>query len=290
MMPVRYAVRALRKFGLLDKLDIDVPMRLSGHNYRVPMIKGMGFVYVIDFEPFMDELIRTLVPRFPGVFVDCGVNLGQTLIKAKAAFPDIDYVGFEPNPACVAYTRRVIALNAFERVRLIDAGLTDTDGDGELVLWTGTASDPSATLLHDFRDKRPDQREIPVKLMTWGTVEKHTPIGRLGFVKIDVEGSELAVLGQLEPRLRTDRPITMVEVLPTHDPPIASRIAARKAMEAIIQRCDLRIHRIHRSGERMSLQAVPAFGLYTDQRLSDHLLIPAEREAEVAALFPVHQA
>jgi FkbM family methyltransferase len=249
------------------------------------MIKGMGFVYVIDFEPFMDELVRTLVPRFPGVFVDCGVNLGQTLIKVKCAFPDIDYVGFEPNPKCVAYAQRVIRLNAFQQVRLIDAGLTDTDGEGELVLWNGIDSDPSATLIQDFRLHRPEQREIPVKLMTWGTVEKHTAIGKLGFVKIDVEGSELAVLQQLEGRLKSDRPITVVEVLPTHDPPIRTRVEAHQAIEELCRRCDLRIHRIHRSGGRTRLEPIREFGFYSDQRLSDHLLIPAEREAEVAALF-----
>lgn len=285
MMPVRFAVRALRKFGLLDKLDINVPMRLSGHTYRVPMIKGMGFIYVIDFEPFMDELIRTLAPRFPGVFVDCGVNLGQTLIKAKAAFPDIDYVGFEPNPACVAYTRRVIALNDFGRVRLIDAGLTDTDGDGELVLWTGHASDPSASLLPDLKPSDQVRREIPVKLMAWATVERTIPIGRLGFVKIDVEGSELAVLEQLAPRLRSDRPIVSVEVLPPYDPPFPGRLERQRRMEDLFRTLDLKLHRIHHREGEVRLEALDVFGSWSSQLLSDHLLIPAEREAEVVALF-----
>ncbi len=286
MMPVRYGLRALRKFGLLNRLTFDVPMRLSGRTLTVPMIKGTGFVYVIDFEPFMDNLIRTLVPRFPGVFVDCGVNLGQTLVKVKCAFPAIDYIGFEPNPKCVAYTQRLIRLNKFDRVRLIDAGLTDKDGDGELVLWMGTESDPSATLISDFRDRRPDQREIPVKLMTWATVEKHTSIGRLGFVKIDVEGSELAVLGQLEPRLKSDRPITVVEVLPTWDPPMAGRPERHRAIEALCMRADLEIHRTHKTEQGARLEHITTFGVWSTQALSDHLLIPKERVAEVLTLIP----
>jgi len=287
MSLTRYAVRALRKLGLLDRLTFDVPMRLSGRTVRIPMIKGTGFIYVIDFEPFMDDLIRRLVPLFPGVFVDVGVNLGQTLIKAKSAFPDCDYLGFEPNPSCIAYTQRVIRNNGFQRIRLIDAGLTDTDGQGELVLWMGTESDPSATLLPDFRERRDDQREIPVKLMTWATVEKHTAIDRLGFVKIDVEGSELAVLGQLEPRLKRDRPITIVEVLPTYDPPMAGRPERHRAIEAICQRSDLRIHRIHKTPQGVRLEPIDAFGIWSTQALSDHLLIPSERVAEVTAIYPL---
>lgn len=286
MILSRYGVRALRKAGLLDRLTFDVPMHLSGRTVKVPMVKGMGFIYVIDFEPFMDELIRRLVPLFPGAFVDVGVNLGQTLIKAKSAFPEIDYIGFEPNPNCVAYTQRLIRNNGSKAIRLINAGLTDTDGAGELVLWTGIASDPSATLISDFRDKRPDQREIPVKLMTWATVEKHTPIGRLGFVKIDVEGSELAVLQQLEPRLKSDRPITVVEVLPTYDPPMAGRPERHRAIEAICHRSELEIHRIHKTEQGTRLERIDSFGIWSTQALSDHLLIPKERVAEVTAVFP----
>ena len=285
MKLTRYAVRALRKVGLLDNFVFNVPIKLSGKVVQVPMVKGVGFIYVLDFEPFMDELIKRLTPLFPGVFVDAGVNLGQTLIKAKAARPDIVYLGLEPNPVCVDYTQRLVRANNFANVTLVPAGLTDHDGEGGLVLWNGEAGDPTASLHSDLKPQRANQREVPVKLVPWATVEKQAPIGKLGFVKIDVEGSELDVLEQLAPRLRSDRPITVVEVLPPYDPPMPERVERQKRMEALFRSLDMKLFRIHKDSSPLRLEPLEEFGIFTLQELSDHLVVPSERVNDVLKAF-----
>ncbi|MBK7083777.1 MAG: FkbM family methyltransferase [Flavobacteriales bacterium] len=246
MMFLRYAFRAFDRLGLLKRMVFELPLRLSGKRLLIPMVRGVGEGHLVSPEPFMDLLIAKLVPLFPGVFLDVGVNIGQTLIKVKCAFPDQEYVGFEPNATCVDYVRRLVGRNGLTSVRLVPAGLADRDGSASLVLPSGDADDSSATLLKDLREPGAGQREVTVDLITWTAAERAQPIGTLGVVKIDVEGSELFVLQQLEPRLRQDRPITIVEVLPTYEPPDPERAARNALIEAICQRCDLRIHRIHK--------------------------------------------
>jgi FkbM family methyltransferase len=282
---VKLGLRALNKAGLLRHLTFNVPMSLLGKRTWIPIVKGVGITYVVEFEPFMDALIGRLIPLFPGTFVDVGVNIGQTLIKVKCGFPSQDYLGFEPNSTCVAYVHRLIERNGFTQVRLVPAGLAAHDGSAMLVLPSGDADDSSATLLMDLRKPGISQREVTVDLITWRTAEREGSIGRLGVVKIDVEGSELFVLQQLEQRLLSDRPITFVEVLPTYEPPDPQRLSRNYAIEALCQRCDLSIHRIHKKEDPVRLERIAAFGIHSHLHWSDHLLVPREREAEVLAAF-----
>jgi FkbM family methyltransferase len=283
---VTVALRVLNKVGLLRHLTFNVPMAPSGKRTLVPMMKGVGFIYVLEFEPFMDTLIQRLVPLFPGAFVDVGVNIGQTLIKVRSAWPDLPYFGFEPNPVCVRYAERLIAANNYSYTRIVPAALTDRDGDGSLLLWHAeNTDDPTATLVKDFRTKSPNEKEIPVQLASWAGVEKRLDIGKLGFVKIDVEGGELEVLLTMQDRIREDRPVIAVEVLPTYDPPKPARMERQQGIERMAATCDLKIFRLHKQGSAIRLEALHEFGVFSDLRTADHLLVPAERVAEVVAAF-----
>jgi FkbM family methyltransferase len=276
-------LRALRRTGWLKKVRLVLPMRLSGRVVWVPVVRGTGFSHIVDHEPFMDHVLRRTVPFFPGVFLDVGVNVGQTLIKLKSVFPNMDYVGLEPNPLCVDYTRDLARRNGWDHVRLEETALAQKDGRSELLLWSGAEDDPSATLIHDFRPYRGGQRTISISCTTWRALEDRAAIGPLGVVKVDVEGSEHEVLQQLEPRLLTDRPLTIVEVLPTYAPPIVERMQRRELLNDLCQRCALDILRILHLGPSLNFEPLERFGVSTDLAQSDHLLIPRERATEVLA-------
>lgn len=279
-------LRALNKLGLLAHLNFSVPLTLSGKRTRIPMRKAVGFTYLFVGDSFMDTLIARALPIFPGVFVDVGVNIGQTIIRLRNAFPDVPVVGFEPNPVCVEYTQQLIALNGYRNVRLIPAALAEEVGQGSLLLWESwNPDDSTATLVKDFRPVNKDQKEIPVLLTTWGDVERKAPIGKLGFVKIDVEGGELEVLRSMGPRIAADRPLVVVEVLPTHDPPRAGRRERHQAVEQLAQEWGYRIYRIHKQGVDARLQAIETFGIWSDLRTADHLLVPSDRTKDILRLF-----
>jgi FkbM family methyltransferase len=284
MRVVKLGLRALNKVGLLRHLTFNVPMAPSGKWTWIPMIKGVGFTYVLEFEPFMDALIGRLVPLFPGTFVDVGVNIGQTLIKLKSAWPDQPYLGIEPNPVCVQYAERLIRVNGFKHARIIPVALTDHDGDGSLVLWHGQSKDdPTATIVRNFRTDSTDQREIKVQFASWARIQERVDTGKLGFVKIDVEGAELEVLQTMQERIRMDRPIVALEVLPTYDPPLPDRVERQVGIEHMAAMCELQIFRIHKQDHGLRLEALEQFGVFSDLSTTDHLLVPKERVNEVLA-------
>lgn len=284
MSLVKLGLRALNKLGLLRRLSFNVPMAPSGRTTWIPMVKGVGFTYVLEFEPFMDTLIGRLMPLFPGTFVDIGVNIGQTLIKLKSAWPHQRYLGIEPNPVCVDYTERLIRINGFEDARIVPVALTDHDGDGSLVLWHGRSKDdPTATIVRNFRAASSDQREIKVQFASWSSIQERIETGRPGFVKIDVEGAELEVLRTMQECLRMDRPVVALEVLPTYDPPLPERVERQVGIEHVATACGMKIFRIHKEGRNIRLQPLERFGVFSDLSTTDHLLVPSERVSEVLA-------
>ena len=94
-------LRALQRTGLLARMNFSVRARIGGQRVTVPIREGIGTNLLLQDEPWMFPLLGALLRQFPGVFVDVGVNVGQTLTKVKAIEPGRSYVGFEPNPVCV---------------------------------------------------------------------------------------------------------------------------------------------------------------------------------------------
>ena len=97
-----------------------------------------------------------LLPVQAGTFCDCGVNIGhRRLISVKKADPARRYIGFEPNPECVAYVEKLISLNQLSNVLIVPVGLASPGSARNLQLYHGTTSDPSASLV--VRISRPGE-------------------------------------------------------------------------------------------------------------------------------------
>ena len=79
----------------------------------------MGYENLNLSEPWMTNVLLGLRPLFNGHFVDVGVNIGQTLLKAHAVFGEVNYIGFEPNPTCINYVQEMIRQNGFKQTELI---------------------------------------------------------------------------------------------------------------------------------------------------------------------------
>jgi FkbM family methyltransferase len=58
-----------------------------------------------------------------GIFIDVGVNVGQTLLNFRSCYEN-PYWGFEPNPSCVYYLQTLIKKNKFKNTRIIPVGLS----------------------------------------------------------------------------------------------------------------------------------------------------------------------
>jgi len=165
--------------------------------------------------PFERELRR--IPEFlaaDAVAVDVGAHVG--LYTAQFAKLSRHVIAIEPNPENAEYLRQLKIGNC----TVVEAALSDRVGRGELVipLIEGACNTGLATVAPDNKLDGMKTRTTPVSFMTLDavTADLVKPGNRVSFIKIDVEGHELACIAGAEQTIREYRPVLMVEVEVRH--------------------------------------------------------------------------
>jgi FkbM family methyltransferase len=284
----RLLIEALARAGLLWRVSFTVHGRIGTQPIAVPLILGEGIQLIRGDERWMFNLLRTLLPRTPGAFVDVGVNVGQTLVKVKAIDASRPYVGFEPNPVACAYVRELVRANQFANVRLVPVALSTEAG--VVSLFTTTDTDPSGSIVAAFRASDRYSSAQFVSVHAGGDVLRALAIGPIGVIKIDVEGSELDVLRGLDQEIRAYRPVIVCEVLPVYDlqtAPGRFRRDQQLQLAALLHKWNYTIARVHTDGISDPLSD---FGIHCDIALSNYVFVPAEKYATLAATLGVRCA
>lgn len=279
--------RVLRRTAgrALARINVVVPTSTRGKAVSIPFIGGRSLH--AGAEPWMTDLLGSLLPLAPGRFVDVGVNLGQTLLKVKLLDPERAYLGFEPNPLCVSYVRELIARNHWRSVELVPAGLFVRDEILALELFSTTdATDSAASVISNFRPGQPVHERLHVPVVRWETATKAVGEVPSGIVKIDVEGAELEVLSTMEAMIGRDMPLILMEVLPAYRADNSPRIERQRAIEALAARHGYSILRVQKSsdGRFRGLRRIQEFGVHADLNECEHVLAPARSAQALAHL------
>jgi FkbM family methyltransferase len=159
-----------------------------------------------EFEPGESDAVRTLL-RSGDFVVDVGANLGWfTLLMAEAVEPDGEVWAVEPMPPILPALRRNLALNESLNVRPFGVALGDETGVTEINVFSGLPHGHASTSTLERSDYTAHEVELTTLDML---LDGRVPT----FVKLDVEGSELAVLrGSAATRAAECPPIWMIEV------------------------------------------------------------------------------
>jgi FkbM family methyltransferase len=154
------------------------------------------------------------VERFlqPGMTVlDLGAHRGlYTLLASKRVGPSGRVFAFEPSPRERRALRLHLMLNRRRNVVLQKYALGNEDGTKDLFVVQG-----SQTGCNSLRPPIVLSGTVPVRVQVtrlddWVTTQK---ISGIGFIKLDVEGSEMSVLeGAAELLKRRPRPVILAEV------------------------------------------------------------------------------
>lgn len=181
---------------LLDRLPAPVTLRLRGER-SIRRLLGLHAPA---------DLITGLVPRARNA-VDVGANRGiYTYWMAKRAL-GVD--AFEPQPALAGYIRAAKLRN----VRVHETALSDHPGIATLLvpeddgLARIASSDTTDTVSVAAEAELGDSTEIRVQTRTLDSFG----LVNVGFLKIDAEGHELAVLRGARDTIGRDRPVVFVE-------------------------------------------------------------------------------
>jgi len=276
--------KILRKLKVASFFNQRVILVENGRRFHIPLFGELGYSNLALTEPWMTTLFKKLPVAFQranGLFVDVGVNIGQTLLKLRSVYPDQKYVGFEPNPTCVYYVNALVEANRFHDVTVYPVGISNENAVLSLNLYGDQGDDSAASLVENFRPDQKVVRSIHVPVFSCDSLAIGVGIA---FLKIDVEGGELEVLTGFRGLLCRDRPLILTEILPVYQSSNSMRLERQENIEAMMHEINYSCFRVmHPADQFEGLVPVEKIGIHSSVEWSDYLWIPSERVSEVAA-------
>jgi len=177
---------------------------LTGHKIKIGHPEDFQFVDHA-YEPEVCAVIAKLVR--PGwVCADIGAHVGyMTLLMAKLVGDMGTVVAFEAAPDNVQLLAENIALNGYShRVQVVQCAVSDGLQDF-VSLYRGPSSFETSITAGPRQDAR---IEVPATSLD----RFFAPDARLDFVKMDIEGAEVAAVSGMKRILARQRPIMLVEI------------------------------------------------------------------------------
>ncbi len=196
LMPAERLVTATLDKGFRMKLDLEDAEQRK----------------VYFFGHYHERYEAALVARLldPGeVFWDVGANVGYFSLVAAAAVQETGQVlAFEPGTAALERLTENVSLNPFKNIGISNLAVADRDGEAVLYRAEGIA-DSSASLFSAAAGAAGGEVCRTVALDSFLQQEGLRPPD---FIKLDVEGAELAALQGAAAILTDSRPLLLVEM------------------------------------------------------------------------------
>jgi FkbM family methyltransferase len=150
-------------------------------------------------EPYVRRAIEARLPK-GGTFVDAGANIGfYSVLAARLVGPEGRVVAFEMMPDTAAILRRHVALNAPDRIEIVENAISDRNG----ATVTATVEPGKHGQASIIASASPDGR-VAIEVATITLDTALAGAGRIDVLKMDLEGAEyLALQGAAEVLGRT---------------------------------------------------------------------------------------
>lgn len=257
--------------------NFSIKIRLNEVNIKVPLINGLGLID--PTEEWMVDVLKVIMVKSKGKFIDVGANIGQTLIKVKSIRKDMQYIGFEPNPECAYYLKCLIKKNKWKDVTIVPVGISAKTEILNLNFYVENET-TSAGIIENFRGSNNIISKEPIPVFSFSDISKNINLSDLAIVKIDVEGAELEVLKSLEPLLIKDRPFLLMEILPVYNENNKFRLERQIEIEHILSQNSYKTFQINKDkkGNFRGFKFLEKIGVHSDIKQSDYLFCPSECE------------
>lgn len=264
-------------------------VRINNSSVRIPLLGETGLGHILSTsEAWMNTLLKRVFDKFIAgkMFVDVGVNIGQTLLKIKSIDKEVAFSGFEPNPECVRYLEHLIRANNLAKTTIFPVAVGEVTNIRNLMRFSEEQTDASASLVEDFRPSNTVVDSRPVPVFSFRDMESGMGIKEeIGLVKIDVEGAESEVLKGFYHVMSQQRPLVLIEILPVY---VAANTFRAERQEMIRDACvDLAysIFRINKTADELSsISQIDQFGVHADLAACDYILCPTEQARELVKI------
>lgn len=265
-------IKFLHKFSLLQYLYITYKSNLNGVNFKIPIIKGIGYSNLFMSERWMIDLLKIIYKIKKGNFVDVGVNLGQSLLKFKSLQLNHSYIGFEPNPSCLFYLENLIEANNLDKTEIYPVGISTKTQIAHLNFFSNSYTDSSASILEQFRPKEKIKKKSNIALFCISDLQIN--LEPVSVIKIDVEGAELEVLISFINIIKKNNPFILMEILPVYDNSNTYRLERQNAILLILKENNYSIYRILKENDILKgFQHIDSIEIHSNLNYCEYLMI-----------------
>lgn len=149
-----------------------------------------GTLHFLFREVFLHNLYYFDTKKKDPIIFDCGANMGMATLYFKWLYPDSIIYAFEPDPTTFALLEKNIKQNNFKDVHLVNVALLDKKGVTNFYV---DKDNPGWLTMSVLQERLPKDK-ISVKTMP---LSSYVLKEQVDFLKMDVEGAELAVIQDL---------------------------------------------------------------------------------------------
>jgi len=201
---------------ILEYFNFTIIRKINGKYFKIPILGNLGVSNLSASEKWMTSLLQVILQIDSVKFIDVGANIGQTLLKLKSINKDIEYIGFEPNPNCIYYLRKLIKKNSIKNTVLVPIGISSSNELIALNFYIENSTDSSASVLKNFRKTKILKKEF-VSLFDVKSIKNKINFNEMSCLKVDVEGAELEVIESFKDELKNQNPFILLEILPIYN-------------------------------------------------------------------------
>jgi FkbM family methyltransferase len=215
------------------------------------LFKSAYFFYKRYFEDDLRDLVRfhpTLVSR--GSVLDIGANIGYTAaVLARVAEPGCKVYAFEPEAFNFGILQQTAAQSEFNG-KIVPVQCAVGSKDETIDLWVNNRHHADHRIAtQKFRLEHPESEAVSANLVSIDSFLRDKP-GKISFIKIDVQGYELAVCQGMQETLLHNPDVTIVlEFTPSMM--IELGFEPSKLIDFLVER-DFKIYVVHPRGKLSS--------------------------------------